>query len=225
MRGSTIVLEGKVKEFARSEAGNLAFMLEESGGNIHYCFSPVKKALLGISDDIVVYGSYHGTNKVRVDYILNKTRNSEDILIETRQSWAYTLSLIISICTTGLVVLSFLVLLRIIPIGFFGTLDSIFSFVFSLIMVITLLPVIIIMWVLTSAFGKKRRENEEITNQIKDIKDKLGISESPKPSVAQKQELIQSESKDIGTAKFCAHCGERLPHEAKFCSKCGAKWD
>ena len=225
MRGSTILLEGKVKEFARSEAGNLAFMLEETGGSLHYCFSPVKKALLEISDEVIVYGTYHSANKVRVDYILNKTRNSEDILIETRHSWAYTLSLITSIFTTGLVILSFLVLFRIIPINFLGIFDSIFSSIFSLIMVIALLPVVIIFWVLTSAFSKRRSENEELTKRIKDIKDKLGVSESPKPSVAQKQETPKLESKNIGTAKFCAHCGERLPPEAKFCSKCGAKWD
>lgn len=225
MRESPILLEGRVKEFAHSEAGNLAFMLQDSGGGLHYCYTPVKKALLGISDEIAVYGSQRGANKIRVDYILNKTRNSENILVERRQSWAYTLSLITSICVTGLIVLSVSILLRIIPINLLGTLDSIFSFVFSLIMLITLLPVVIIMWVLTSAFGKKRREDEELTKRIKDIKNQLGGSKSETSSVAQKQEIIESESKNIGIPKFCAHCGEQLPLEAKFCAKCGAKWD
>ena len=225
MRESTIVLEGKIKEFARSEAGNLAFMLEESGGSLHYCFSPVKDVLLGISDELIVFGSSHGANKVRINYILNKTRNTEKVLIETKQSWTYSVSLIFSIIVTGLFVLSLLVLTRILPINYFGIFDSIFSFVFSLIMVILLLPVLIILWVLTSAFSKKRNESEDLKKHIKDLKENLDISEPYQASISQKQSEFQPEPKNIEGGKFCSHCGEKLPPEAKFCSKCGAKWD
>jgi hypothetical protein len=35
----TAILEGRVKQFVKSESGNLAFMLEDNQGNVHYCFS------------------------------------------------------------------------------------------------------------------------------------------------------------------------------------------
>ncbi|TFG03576.1 MAG: zinc-ribbon domain-containing protein [Promethearchaeota archaeon] len=225
MRESSIVLEGQVKNFVKSDAGNLAFMLEEPGGSLHYCFSPVKNVSLGISDEVIVYGSSQSANKIRVNYLMNKTRNTENTLIETKQSWTYSVSLIFSIIITILFVISLLFLLRIIPVSVIGTIDSIFNFVFALIMVITLLPVLIIMWVLTSAFRKKRSESEELAKRIKDVKKELGVSEPDTLNTSQKQAEVQNESISSGTAKFCAHCGERLPPEAKFCSKCGAKWD
>ena len=226
MRESSIIIEGKIKEFARSEAGNLAFMVEDSGGSIHYCYSPVKEVSIAISDDVVIYGNSHSyySNKIRVNYILNKTRNTENVLIERKQSWTYTVSFVFSILITALFVISLLVLVRIIPVNFLGVLDSIFSSVFSMIMVILLAPVLIIMWVLTSAFGKKRSESEELAKRIKDMKENLGISETSKTSSPQKQLDVESEKTTTAT-KFCSHCGEKLPPEAKFCSKCGAKWD
>jgi hypothetical protein len=224
MPESKIVLEGKVKEFVRSEAGNLAFMLEDSGGNMRYCFSQVKTGSLGISDEIVVHGTLHGTNKVRVNYIINKTRNIEEVLIDTKQSWAYTASLVFSILVTAGFVVALLVLVGIIPIGTGGTFDNIFRFVFSIILVILLLPVLIIMWVLTSAFGKKRKESEALKGDITKMKGKVGISPS-KTVAPQKGSETQAEPYNAGATKFCSHCGEQLPVEAKFCPKCGAKWE
>ncbi len=225
MPESKIVLEGKVKEFVRSEAGNLAFMLEDSGGNMRYCFSQVKSGSLGTSDEIVVHGTLHSANKIRVNYIINKTRNIEEVLIESKQSWAYTASLIFSILITAGFVVALLVLVGIIPIGFGSPIDSIFGFVFSLILVILLLPVLIIMWVLTSAFGKKRKESEALKEDITKMKEKVGISEPSKTVIPQKESEAQAEPYSAGAMKFCSHCGERLAAEAKFCSKCGAKWD
>jgi ABC-type multidrug transport system fused ATPase/permease subunit len=225
MTETTIILEGKVREFAKSEAGNLAFMLEDSQGNLYYCFSPIKRAALGISDDVVIHGTSYSGNKIRLNYIFNKTRNTEDILIEARQDWTYKLSLVFSIIVTVIWVFSLLILIGIIPINFFGMFDAILGFVFSLIMVILLLPVLIIMWVLTSSFGKKRRESDELSQHIAKMKQNIGISEPIKPILPQVEPVIQSEEAIIsGTAKFCAHCGNKLPKEAKFCSKCGAKW-
>ena len=126
--------------------------------------------------------------------------------------------------TAGFVV-SLLILVGIIPIGFGGTIDSILRFVFSLIMVILLLPVLIIMWVLTSAFGKKRKESETLKEDISKMKGKGGISEPSKPVIPQKEYEAQAEPYSAGAMKFCSHCGEKLPVDAKFCSKCGAKWE
>jgi hypothetical protein len=222
---SKIVLEGKVKEFVRSEAGNLAFMLEDSRGNIHYCFSQVKTGSLGISDEVIVHGTLHSGNKVRLSYLVNKTRNTEEMLIETKQSWAYSASLTFSILVTAGFVVSLLILVGIIPIGTGSTFDNIFRFVLSLILVILLLPVLIILWVLTSAFGKKRKESEALKEDITKMKGKVGISEPSKTVIAQKEFEAQAEPYSAGAMKFCSHCGEKLAAEAKFCSKCGAKWE
>lgn len=225
MREASIVLEGKIKNFARSEAGNLAFMLEDSGGIVRYCYSPVKDVVLNVSDDLLVFGTRQSANKIRVNYILNKTRNTETTLIDKKQSWAYGLSLALSIIVTGLFVVALLVLLRIFPISYSSSFDSIFGFVISLIMVIMFFPLLIILWVLTSAFSKKRSESEELVKRVKDVREDLGISGSSKPSTQHNKASDQSESDFTGTAKFCSHCGEKLPLEAKFCAKCGAKWE
>ncbi len=225
MPETTIILEGKVREYAKSEAGNLAFMLEDSQGNLHYCFSPTKKATLAISDDVVIHGTAYSGNKIRLNYILNKSRNTEDILIEAKQDWTYTVSLVFSIIITGIWIFALLFLIGVIPTNLFGVFDAIMVFVFSLIMVILLLPVLIIMWVLTSSFGKKRRESDELSQHIAQMKQKLGFTAPPKAILPQVESSIQSEEEVIGgTAKFCSHCGAKLPTEAKFCSKCGAKW-
>lgn len=225
MPETTIILEGKVREFAKSEAGNLAFMLEDSRGNLHYCFSPKKRAALAISDNVVIHGTSYSGNKIRLNYILNKTRNTEDILIEAKENWTYTVSLVFSVIITGLWVVSLLFLLGIIPTNLFGIFDAIMVFVFSLIMVILLLPVLIIMWVLTSSFGKKRRESDELSQHIAKMKQNIGFATPPKAALPQVEPSMQSEEEIIGgTAKFCSHCGAKLPTEAKFCSKCGAKW-
>jgi len=224
LRESSIILEGKLNQFVRSEAGNLAFMLEESDGSLHYCFSPIKDVSLGISDDLLIYGSQQAANKVRINYILNKTRNTEAVLIERKQSWTYTISLIFSIIVTVLFVISLLFLLRVFPINY-STIGSIFNFIFSLIMVIMLVPVLIILWVLTSVFNKNRSENKNLTNSIEDIKKKLGIAKSSITLATQSQIEVQSESEITGAGKYCSHCGEKLLPEARFCSKCGAKWE
>jgi hypothetical protein len=225
MPESSIILEGKIKDFAKSEAGNLAFMLEDIQGNLHYCFSPIKRASFGINDKVVIHGTAHSGNKIRLSYILNKTRNTEDILIESKQDWTYIVSLVFSILTTAGFVFSLLVLIGVIPTNIFGIYNSILAFIFSLIMVILLLPVLIIMWVLTSSFGKKRKEKEDLSQHIEEIKQNLGIKEPATTPEMQKEFLIQPEEEFGGAAKFCSHCGAQLPPEAKFCSKCGAKWD
>jgi ABC-type multidrug transport system fused ATPase/permease subunit len=222
---TTIILEGKVREYAKSDAGNLAFMLEDSQGNLHYCFSPTKRATLAISDNVVIHGTAYSGNKIRLNYILNKSRNTEDILIEAKQDWTYTVSLVFSIIITGIWVFALLILIGVIPINFFGMFDSILGFVFSLIMVILLLPVLIIMWVLTSSFGKKKRESLELSQHIAKMKQNMGYAEPLKTTLPQVEPSMQSEEEVIGgTTKFCSHCGAKLPLEAKFCSKCGAKW-
>ena len=62
----TAVLEGRVKQFVKSESGNLAFMLEDNQGNVHYCFSAGKKPMLNSSDNLVLIGSYLSGNKFSI---------------------------------------------------------------------------------------------------------------------------------------------------------------
>jgi hypothetical protein len=225
MPETPIVLKGKIREFAKSEAGNLAFMLEDTQGTLHYCFSPTKRATFGISDNIIIYGTSHAGNKIRINYILNKTRNTEDILIETKKDWTYITSLVFSIISTAIFVFSLLTLVGIIPINLFGIYSSMLNFIFSLVIVILFLPVIIILWALTIAFSKKRKQSEDLIQQIENIKQNYGIKEPSRAIITQSEPNIQSEETLSGAVKFCSHCGAQLPPEAKFCSKCGAKWD
>jgi len=184
-----------------------------------------QETILAISDDVVIHGTSYSGNKIRLNYILNKTRNTEDILIEAKQEWTYTVSLVFSIIITGIWVFALLFLIGIIPTNFFGIFDAIMTFIFSLIMVILLLPVLIIMWVLTSSFGKKKRESHELSQHIAKMKQNVGFAEPPKANLPQVEPSMQSEEEVIGgSTKFCSHCGAKLPPEAKFCSKCGAKW-
>ena len=87
MSEHTIVLEGKVKDFTKSYSGNFSFMLEDSQNNLHYCFSTKKRPGLSGSDNIIVIGSTTTGNKVRINYIINQSRNTEENMIEGSTDW------------------------------------------------------------------------------------------------------------------------------------------
>ena len=74
MSENTIVLRGKVREFTKSYSGNLAFTLEDSQNNLHYCFSTKKGSLVSSSDDVIIFGTYISGNKVRINYLINQKK-------------------------------------------------------------------------------------------------------------------------------------------------------
>lgn len=223
MSENMIILRGKVREFTKSYSGNLSFMLEDSLNSLHYCFSIKKGLLVNPSDDVIIYGSQTSGNKVRINYIINQTRNTEENLVETSQDWTYYLSLIAAIGSTIGFIAAILFSLGVFPVdyGYMGMFGSIFGMIFSIVLVIALLPAMIIFWVLTNSFVKKRKRGSEIEAEIS--KFKQGIT-SPITSDSPAKPLEgQIEAEDYGTKpQFCAHCGTKVPIEAKFCPSCGS---
>jgi hypothetical protein len=102
--------------------------------------------------------------------------------------------------------------------GMFG---SIFNMIFAIVSASTLLPAMIILWVLTNSFAKKRKQGTELEAEIS--KFKQGISSPITPSSPAKPLEDQIETEEYGEKpQFCAHCGTKVPIEAKFCPSCGS---
>ncbi|MBY8979624.1 MAG: hypothetical protein KGD72_04490 [Candidatus Lokiarchaeota archaeon] len=225
MSENTIVLKGKVREFTKSYSGNLSFTLEDSQNNLHYCFTTKKSSLVSTSDDVIIFGSYTSGNKVRINYIINQTRNSEGNMVEASKDWMYQLSLIGSIGTTIGFIVAILYSLGIFPVdyGYMGIISSIYAMIFSIVLIILLLPAMIVFWVLTNSFSKKRKRESELDAEIS--KFKHGISSPIKSSEStSKLSAIQVEAEDYGKkTQFCSHCGAKMLFEAKFCPSCGSE--
>ena len=225
MSENTIVLRGKVREFTKSYSGNLSFTLEDSQNNLHYCFTTKKSSLVSTSDDVIIFGSYTSGNKVRINYIINKTRNSEGNLSEAFKDWMYTLSLIASIGTTIGFIVALLFSLGIFPIdyGYMGIFGSIYTMIISIVLIILLLPAMIIFWVLTNSFSKKRKIESDLEIEI--AKFKGGIT-SPIQSFESPSKLPTNQIEAENYSKkpqFCSHCGAKMAFEAKFCPSCGSE--
>ena len=230
MSGHTIVLEGIVKSFTKSYSGNLSFMLEDSQNNLHYCFSTKKRPALSPSDKIIVIGSTTSGNKVRINYIINQSRNTEENMLGGSSDWMYYLSLISAILVTIGLVIGIVVVVGIIPISFgsmWGIFGSLYTMIITLVLIIALVPATIIFWVLTNSFSKKRKRDVKLIEEVSRIKENLSGSVKPsikspevmkEPTSVQKQEDLFS-----SRLQFCAHCGTKLSYEAKFCPSCGSE--
>ena len=229
MSEHTIVLEGIIKSFTKSYSGNLSFMLEDSQNNLHYCFSTKKSPLLSPSDNIIVIGSTTSGNKVRINYLINQSRNTEENMLEGSSDWMYYVSLTSAILVTIGFVVAILYSLGIFTVdyGYMGMFGSIFTMIFSIIFIIFLLPAMIIFWVLTNSFSKKRKSAVLLIEDVARIKGNLSRSFKPtiksqelmkEPTSVQKQEESYS-----SRPQFCAHCGIKMSFEAKFCPSCGSE--
>ena len=230
MSEHTIVLEGIVKSFTKSYSGNLSFMLEDSQNNLHYCFSTKKRPALSPSDKIIVIGSTTSGNKVRINYLINQSRNTEENMIEGSSDWMYYVSLISAILVTIGFAIGILFVVGIIPISFgsmWGMFGSLYSIIIFIVLIIALVPAMIIFWVLTNSFSKKRKSAVQLIEEVSRIKEKLFGSvklsiKSPEvmkePTSVQKQEISYS-----SRPQFCAHCGLKISLEAKFCPSCGSE--
>jgi len=223
MSEKTIVLKGKVKEFIRSYSGNFTFTLEDSQNNLHYCFSTKKSSYLNPSDDLIIFGSYTSGNKVRINYVINQTNNHEVNLVESSNDWTYYLSLVAAIGTTIGFIVALLFSLGVFRIdyGYMGMYGSIFGMIFSIVLAILFLPAMIILWVLTNSFSKKRKRGTELDAEISKLKQSMSIpvtSGSPTKPLEGQMEAADSEM----SPQFCAHCGTKVPVGAKFCPSCGS---
>lgn len=230
MSEQTIVLEGTVKNITKSYSGNLSFMLEDSQNNLHYCFSTKKRPLLSPLDNIVVIGSTTAGNKVRINYIINLSRNTEDNMLGTSSDWTYYLSLISAILVSIGFVVGILVVTGFFPISFgsiWGFLGSFYSMIITLVLIFALVPAMIILWVFTNLFSKKRKSAVQLSEDVSRIKENL--SGSFKPSIKSQETMKEptnfQKQKELYSPKpqFCAQCGNKVSFEAKFCPSCGSE--
>jgi len=229
MSEHTIVLEGIVKSFTKSYSGNLSFMLEDSQNNLHYCFSTKKRPALSPSDKIVVIGSITAGNKVRINYIINQSRNTEENMLEGSNDWMYYVSLISAILVTIGFVVAIMFSLGIFPVdyGYMGIFGSIYTMIISIVLIILLLPTMIIFWVLTNSFSKKRKSAVQLIEDVSRIKENFSgsVKSSIKsPEVMKEPTSVQKQEDSYNSRpQFCAHCGTKMSFEAKFCPSCGSE--
>ncbi len=210
----TAILEGRVKQFVKSESGNLAFMLEDNQGNVHYCFSAGKKPVLNSSDNLVLIGSYLSGSKFRISFILNRTKNTEENLIDTKFDWTFKVSLTAAILVTCGFVLYLFFYLAFTPVDPYGS--YVFSFITLIISLIYIVGPIIILWVLTIVFSKSRKNSSKLDREIIKLKEEY-YSKAPSTSTRKTVDTITKPN-------FCPNCSGKLPAEAKFCPSCGSEF-
>jgi ribosomal protein L40E len=217
------ILEGRIKQFVKSESGNLSFMLEDNQGNMQYCFSAGKKPILNSLDVLVLFGSYISGSKFKVSFILNKTKHTEENLIETKSDWTYKVSLVLAIlvtCTFGLFLFfgSFLI-----PPGYPYELNYIFSYITQIILLVFFVPLMIILWALFAFFSNSRKKGSKIDSEILKLKREYFeyYKKTPSTSTIKTVDKIVN---SITKPNFCPNCGGKLPTEAKFCPSCGSKF-
>jgi len=204
------VLEGIVKQLVKSESVNLAFMLEDNQGNMQYCFSAGKKPLLNSSDHLVLFGSYISGSKFRVSFILNKTKNTEVNLIETKSDWIYNGTLVLAILVTCGLLLYLIFGQFLFP---YGSYSYVYSIVITIFSIVFFVPTMIILWILVAFFSKSRKKGSKLDMEVIKLKDEY---HNKAPSTT----TISS----ITKPNFCPNCGGKLPAEAKFCPSCGSEF-
>jgi len=210
------ILEGRVKQFVKSEAGNLSFMLEDKQGNTQYCFSAGKKPILNSSDNLVLIGSYISGNKFRIIFILNKTKNTEENLIDTKFDWTYKVSLVLAILVTCGLLLYLIFGPFLLP---YGSYSYVYSIVITIFSIVFFVPLMIILWVLTAVFSKSRNKGSKLEREILKLKEEYNEYYSKTPSTSTRK-TVDTIIKPI----FCPNCGGKLPAEAKFCPSCGSEF-
>ena len=221
MKHNIIKLEGVVKEYVKSQSSNPAFMIEDKSNNLHYCYTTKKNPNLTISDQVIIIGNQLVRNKIKIVYILNKSKNTEIEYIGKKSYNLYYIGLIISIIFIALLIIS-IILISISFRGIFNPLDymSIFMFVFSLIFLIVTPIGLIIVLPITFLTYKSRKNESEIQIEINRLKEAIVNSIGKKELTTLTSE--NGNDKKI-SPKFCSLCGERLPDEASYCPVCGNK--
>ena len=208
------ILEGKIKQFVKSESGNLAFMLENNQGSMHYCFSAGLKPRFNSSDHLVLFGSYRSSNKFSVNFILNKTNNTEENLIDTKFDWTYKVSLVSAILVTCGIVLYLFYYLAFTPVDPYG--NYVYSYITLIISLVYIVGPIIFLWVLTAVFSKSRKNSSKLDREILKLKEEY-YSKALSTSTIKTMDTITKPN-------FCPNCGGKLPVEAKFCPNCGSEF-
>ena len=214
------ILNGRVKHFVKSEASNSAFMLEDNQGNMQYCFSAGKKLILNSSDHLVLFGSYISASKFRVNYILNKTKNTEVNLVETRSNWIYNGTLILAILLTCVLVFYFVFDSFFTPVDPYGY-AYIYSSIIRIFFLVSLVPTTIILWVSFAFFSNSRKKGFKLESEILKLKKEYYDYYNKAQSTSTTKTVVENSKTKLG---FCPNCGGKLPAEAKFCPSCGSEF-
>jgi hypothetical protein len=151
-------------------------------------------------------------------------------MLEGPSDWMYYVSLISAILVTIGFVVGIIIVIDIFPITFgsmWGSFGSFYSMIITMVLIIALVPAMIIFWVLTNSFSKKRKSAVLLSNDVSRIKE--NSSGSFKPSIKSQEAIkaptiVQKEKDSYSSGpQFCAHCGIKMSFEARFCPSCGSE--
>jgi hypothetical protein len=214
MAGNIIKLEGTIKQLTKSESGNYSFLLEDDNDNIHYCFALRKKPIGVPSDRVELIGIKTKSDKVRIEYLKNISKNESFDISEKSFNWMYSVALIMTIIMSGLTIYAVFTFT-----SFFSALSDpynysgISNFIFSILFLVIGPIGAIISGALTYFFSRSKRSDDQVAKYISDIE-----SKPVKPITESKEEKTEFEAK-----KYCSSCGSSVPQGAKFCPICGSK--
>ena len=193
-------------------------MLEDNQGSMHYCFSAGKKPIINSSDVLVLFGSYLSGSKFRISFVLNKSKNTELNLIETKSDWIYNTTLVLAILVTCGLVLYLIFSSVFSPADPYGY-EYIFTYLTRIILLFSLVPSVIILWALTAFFSKSRKKGSKLEREISKLKKEYYEYYNKAPSTSTIKN-VENEANSITKSNFCPKCGGKLPAEAKFCPSC-----
>jgi len=214
MSGKIIRLEGTIKELTKSESGNFAFLLVDDQDNIHYCYV-VKKKPIGVpSDRVDLIGVRTKSDKIRIEYLKNYSKNETFNLSEKSFNKLYYVALILTLILTGFFIYSLISLIIslgdfISPYNYYG----ITRFVISMVSFVLSLIGLIFCSVITYLFSKSKKSDDQVEDFIAQI-DTQGFEASPQ---------ISEPKTNPNGKRYCSSCGESVPTGAKFCPLCGSK--
>ena len=220
-----ILIEGVIKEFTKITPYHIAFILDDSKGNQYQCFSFNIKKKLSVTDEILIIGAVTSGNKIKINYVINKSRNTEEGLFKRKAEWLFYVSLFLTIIFVGTFIFLLLIFSNLIPIEIdlsFPSLEEIYTLINKL----TLLIPFIALAGITGIKSYSLSQNRIISIEIEKEKNRLKMSGirpkiiAPISKKEEKQETV-IETEEPPEEMACPECGERLPLDAMFCSKCG----
>lgn len=216
------LIEGFITKFLRIEGHIKVFLIEDSEQKIHNCYLYDSKNEVDALDDVIIIGTYESRDKIKVDYMVNKTKNYEEKFSEFKAKWIFYTSLFLTIILAGTFIFFLLSVLGVIPIqisfgwAYFG---EIYATMLKLLILLLLFTLMIVFAYLMYSHLMHNKRILERDNEIQRIKEK---GYEPVKSQIKKLEVKKEEA--VKKTKFCSHCAEELPIDAEFCSKCGAIW-
>ncbi|MFX0010000.1 MAG: zinc-ribbon domain-containing protein [Candidatus Hermodarchaeota archaeon] len=218
-----ILLEGIIKEFTRIEPKHVDFILTDSDGNEYQCFSRNIKKKLSVSDEVLIIGYVSSGDKININYIINKSKSTEEKPLKTKAKWRLYVNIILSITCLGLFIYIILAYFNVIPSSIALT-PPVLIVLEDFYGILNLLTILIPLIALTCIFGLNSYsifQNIRISQEVE--KEKVRLEKSGK-GISKIAKVSEEEPKVVEKAIEgirCPDCGEILPTDAMFCSKCG----